>query len=163
MCSWLKSYTSMISLSEFVPFLRHHCHTPSESAKTYDSPAVRSIFALLLEEVTRPKQAYSERENHPRNNTVLQHHTAGKPNISDSCFCVTFTRTAIFLSRKEAYKSFFFGIFYAPCTKTRTANTAYRQSDNPYCYHHLYPQRIGFFRLDISGILSIVLNVHFAV
>lgn len=35
----------------------------SQSAKTYDSRAVKSIFALLLEEVTRPEQAYSEGRN----------------------------------------------------------------------------------------------------
>jgi len=33
------------------------------AAKTSDSPAVVSIFALLLEEVTRPKQAYPEGRN----------------------------------------------------------------------------------------------------
>ena len=47
----------------------------------------------------------------------LHPHTAGKPNISDSCFCGYCTRTATLLSRKGACKSFFFGIFYALATK----------------------------------------------
>jgi len=47
----------------------------------------------------------------------LQRHTAGKPNISDSCVCVYCTRTATLLSRKEAYESFFVGFFMQTATK----------------------------------------------
>lgn len=46
-----------------ISLLSQHCLIPSQSAKTYDSLAVKSIFALLLEEVTRPKQAHSEGRN----------------------------------------------------------------------------------------------------
>ena len=74
----------------------------------------------------------------------LHPYTAGKPNISDSCFCVYCTRTAILLSRKGASMSFFFGIFYVNCNKTRTGNTAYRQSNNPYCYQQYTPGKSAF-------------------
>ena len=52
-----------INQAFFKDNLRQHCLIPSQSAKTYDSPAVKSIFALLLEEVTRPEQAHSEGRN----------------------------------------------------------------------------------------------------
>ena len=52
-----------VFLPRFVPFSETTLPYPSQSAKTYDSPAVKSIFALLLEEVTRPKQAYPEGRN----------------------------------------------------------------------------------------------------
>lgn len=47
--------------------MRQHCRIGSAvgttAAKTSDSLAVKSIFALLLEEVTRPEQAHSEGRN----------------------------------------------------------------------------------------------------
>ena len=52
-----------VFLPGFVPFSEAALPYSSQSAKTYDSPAVKSIFALLLEEVTRPEQAYPEGRN----------------------------------------------------------------------------------------------------
>jgi len=49
--------------SQICPFSEAALPHPSQSAKTYDSPAVKSIFALLLEEVTRPEQAYPKGRN----------------------------------------------------------------------------------------------------
>ena len=74
----------------------------------------------------------------------LHPYTAGKPNISDSCFCVYCTRTAIIFSRKEASMSFFFGIFNVNYNKTRTGNTAHCQSNNPYCYQQYTPGKSAF-------------------
>ena len=64
-CSLLHHITrkAPLPLTDSSLFPRQYRLIPSQSAKTYDSQAVKSIFALLLEEVTRPDQAYPEGRN----------------------------------------------------------------------------------------------------
>ena len=129
-----KPYSHFISIQAF-----------SQSAKTYDSPAVKSIFAFTSGRSNKTKASLSGRQKYSiKSDLPPPPYTAGKPNISDSCFCVYCTRTAIVFSRKGAYESFFFGIFYVNCNKTRTGNTAHRQSNNPYCYQQYTPGKSAF-------------------
>ena len=113
-------------------FLSQHCLIPSESAKTYDSPCCQKYLCVTSGRSNKTRASLSRRQKCSKKVIYLHPYTAGKPNISDSCFCVYCTRTAIVFSRKEASMSFFFGIFYVNCNKTRTGNTAYRQLNNPY-------------------------------
>ena len=140
-------------------------HTLGERNDTFDRSlcGCQKYLCVTSGRSNKTRASLSRRQKCSKKVIYLHPYTAGKPNISDSCFCVYCTRTAIVFSRKGAYESFFFGIFYVNCNKTRTGNTAYRQSNNPYCYQHHTPRKIGFFRPDISGILSIVPNIHFVV
>ena len=124
--------------------LRQYCLILSQSAKTYDSPAVKSIFALLLEEVTRPEQAHSKGRN------ALKKWFTSTPILPENrifqiaVFVYVAHEQLLSFPEKEFMKVSFSGFFYVNCNKTRTENTAHCQSNNPYYLHPYTPGKSAF-------------------
>ena len=52
--------------------LRQHCLIPSESAKTYDSPAVKSIFVTFAESNKGNSKPYQNKPSVPRTSVVVK-------------------------------------------------------------------------------------------